>query len=183
MIIQLLNQPFPVMDLGDIILRELKDSDAENYFGYMSKVEMREFLTDANFPKTIEHALQELRYWGSLFRNKRSFYWGIADAGSNKLIGTIGFNIISTAHLRAEISYDLDHALWGRGIMLKSLKNILKFADSALSLVRIQATVISDNERSSKVLQRCGFTREGILRKYEVVNGVHRDYDMYAKIN
>ena len=174
---------FPAMDLGDIVLREIVDSDAEAYFNYMSRSEMVSFLTEANYPRTLEQALEEVRYWGSLFRNRRSYYWGIALKSNNQLIGTAGFNMISPVHLRAEISYDLDYNYWGQGHMLKSIKNILKFADLVLQLVRVQATVINDNERSIKVLERCGFVSEGVLRKYEVVNGVHKDYYMYARVN
>ena len=66
--------------------------------------------------------------------------------------------------------------------MLKSIKGILTFADLVLALVRIQATVIIDNERSIKVLERCGFKREGLLKQYEVVEGEHKDYYMYARV-
>lgn len=183
MITQHYYQPFPVIDLGEVVLRALTDDDAEAYFKYMSRPEMIAFLTEANYPKTLDHALEEVRYWGSLFANKRSFYWAIALKESNKLIGTAGFNMILPAHMRAEISYDLDYNYWGQGVMLKSIKNILRFADLVLGIVRVQATVIMDNERSIKVLERCGFSQEGILKKYEIVEGVHKDYYMYARIN
>lgn len=183
MISQYLFQPFPVIDLNDIVLREITEDDAQHYFNYMSRPEMSSFLTDSNRPTTFEEALTEVKYWGSLFRNKRSFYWGIALKSNNQLIGTLGFNVIYFAHMRAEISYDLDYEYWGKGIMLKSIKAILKFADLALGLVRVQATVIKDNERSIKVLERTGFLPEGILKKYEIVEGVHKDYYMYARVN
>ena len=182
MIVQYLYGPFPVIELGDIVLRELTDEDAKDYFNYMSRPEMKSFLTEANCPATMEQALEEVRYWGNLFRNKRSFYWGIALKNTNQLIGTAGFNIISPQNLRAEISYDLDYNFWGKGVMLKSIKAIVRFADVALGLVRVQATVIIDNERSIKVLERCGFNREGLLKKYEVVEGEHKDYYMYARV-
>ncbi len=182
MIAQHLYGPFPLIELNDIVLREIVDNDAEDYFNYMSNPVMADFLTESNRPKTLEASLEEVRYWGSLFRNKRSFYWAIALKETNQLIGTAGFNTISPSHLRAEISYDLDPAYWGKGLMLKSIKAILKFADNALGLARVQATVIIDNERSIKLLERCGFNREGILRKYEIVGGIHKDYYMYSRV-
>lgn len=177
------HQNFPVLDLDDIILREINDDDATDYFEYMSRPEMSSFLSEANFPKNLDQAFSELRYWGGLFRNKRSFYWAIALKQSNRLIGTAGFNTISIVHSKAEISYDLNFDYWGKGIMLKSIKNILKFADYKLQLMRVQATVITDNERSINLLQRCGFNNEGILRKFEVINSVHKDYFLYARVN
>ncbi|WP_253308058.1 MULTISPECIES: GNAT family N-acetyltransferase [unclassified Rickettsia] len=176
-----LQGPFPILDLNDVVLRELTDEDAEDYFNYMKKPEMALYLTDNNRPSSLEEALSEVHYWASLYKNRRSFYWGIALKDNNKLIGTAGFNMITIAHLRAEISYDLDVDFWGQGIMLKSIKNILKFADY-MGLIRVQATVITDNHRSINLLERCGFVKEGILKKYEIVAGQHKDYYMYARV-
>ena len=150
---------FPALDLGDVILREIEESDARDYFEYMSNNAMEGFLTKENRPNSVEKALEEVKYWGSLFPQKRSIYWAIALKESNKMIGTAGFNLISFPNSRAEISYDLSPEYWGRGIMLKSINGILKVADVALELVRIQATVIIDNERSIKVLERTGFKK------------------------
>ncbi|GAB4164851.1 MAG: GNAT family protein [Rickettsiaceae bacterium] len=174
--------PFPVFDLGEIILREITEDDAQAYFDYMNREEMTGFLTKENMPKTLEEALGEVRYWGSLFPNKRSIYWAIALKENNKMVGTAGFNHISFVNARAEISYDLDPEHWGKGVMLKAIKTILKFADYDLGLVRIQATVITDNERSIKVLERCNFVKEGFMKKYEVVEGEHKDYYMFARV-
>ncbi|MDA9163630.1 GNAT family N-acetyltransferase [Rickettsiaceae bacterium] len=174
--------PFPALDLGDIVLREIVDRDAQDYLNYMSRDEMEGFLTKENRPQTFESALEEVKYWGSLFPSKRSIYWAIALKETNQMIGTAGFNMISFPNSRAEISYDLDPRYWGKGIMLKSIKGILTFADHGLELVRIQATVITDNARSFKVLERCGFEKEGLLKKYEVVEGEHKDYYMYGRV-
>lgn len=182
-IVQHLYQPFPRMDLGEYILRELEDDDAKNYFEYMSRKEVTPFLTDDNRTTSLEKAQKELSYWKSLFQNKRGFYWGIATKNDNGLIGTAGFNMISIAHLRGEISYDLNPDFWGKGIMVKSMRQILKFADEQLGLVRVQATVITTNERSIKLLNKCEFNKEGLLKKFEIVDGKHRDYYLYAKVN
>lgn len=174
---------FPVIDLGDIILREIHVDDAQAYLDYTSNNQMSAFLTKENRPQNFDAAVEELTYWGGLFPSKRSIYWAIALKESNKMLGTVGFNMISFANSRAEISYDLDPNYWGKGIMLRSIKAILKFADYALEIVRIQATVIITNDRSIKVLERCGFEKEGYLKKYEVVEGELKDYYMYARVN
>lgn len=173
---------FPVLDLGDIILREIEISDAPDYFDYMTRKEMESFLTKDNMPESLEKAVEEVQYWGSLFPSKRSIYWAIALKDTNKMIGTAGFNVISFPNSRAELSYDLSPDYWGKGVMLKSIKGILTFSDQGLEIVRVQATVITDNERSIKVLERCGFKKEGILEKYEVVEGQHKDYYMYGRV-
>ncbi len=175
-------QDFPVIDLGDIVLRELVEQDAQDYLDYMSNSQMAGFLTKENMPQTLDAAVEEVNYWGGLFPAKRSVYWAIALKEGNKIIGTGGFNMISFANSRAEISYDLNPNYWGKGIMLRSIKSILKFSDYNLGITRIQATVITTNERSIKLLERCGFQREGYLKKYELVDGELKDYYMYARV-
>lgn len=173
---------FPVIDLGDIILREIRSTDAAEYFYYMSHDTMASFVNKENRPQTLEKAEQELNYWGSLFATKRSIYWAIAEKSSDKLIGTAGFNAIYFGHDRADISYDLSPDYWGKGIMLKSVKAVLKYADYILALKRIQGTVITDNVRSINLLERCGFSREGVLKSYEIIQGEHKDFYMYARV-
>ena len=159
----------------------LTEEETEPYYKYMSSTKMRQFLSDDHIPTSLENALDDLIYWQKLFSTKRSLYWAIADQ-NNQMIGTAGFNHISFKNGRAEISYDLDPNYWGMGYMSKSLKAILDFAENELELVRVQATVDTDNHRSIKLLERCGLLKEGIFQKYEIVAGQHKDYFMYSKI-
>jgi ribosomal-protein-alanine N-acetyltransferase len=41
---------------------------------------------------------------------------------------------------------------------------------------------LRSNERSAKVLARCGFEREGLLRSYRMVRGVPGDFWIYSYI-
>ena len=52
--------PFPALDLGEIVLREILATDAEDYLDYMNRDEMEGFLTKENRPQTIEKALGTL---------------------------------------------------------------------------------------------------------------------------
>ncbi len=175
--------PFPVLDAKDIVLRKIRNSDAQDYFNYMSRDEMKAFLTEDNIPRDLQEAKKEVKYWSDLFIDKRSIYWAIALKENDKIIGTAGFNFISFANLRGDISYDLDPNYWGRGIMFRSIKAILSFADQILRLKRIQATVITNNNRSINMLNKCGFHQERLLEKYEFVDGKYKDYYMYGRIS
>ena len=176
-------EPFPIFDLGEIILREIPQDDAAAYFDYMNMDKMSGFLTKENIPENIEASVEEVEYWASLFPTKKSIYWAIALKENNLMIGTAGFNHISFKNSKAEISYDLHPNYWGRGIMLKSIKSILQFSDTCFELVRVQATVVTYNEKSIKLLERCGFNKGGYLTKYEVVDGEHKDYYMFERVH
>ena len=49
-------EPFPIIDLGDIVLREITKEDAQAYLDYMSNDQMAGFLTNENRPKKIGRA-------------------------------------------------------------------------------------------------------------------------------
>ncbi|HJK86274.1 MAG TPA: GNAT family protein [Candidatus Megaira endosymbiont of Nemacystus decipiens] len=174
-------RPFPVIELEEIILREIRGSDATMYYAYMNSDYMTDIISAEHIPNTLEDAKKELDYWSMLFPLKTSIYWALANK-KDELIGTAGFNHISTKNDKAEISYDLAPDCWGRGYMSDAINSIIKFAQDDLNLVRIQATVATENIRSINLLEKCNFYMEGKLAKYEIINGIHKDYFMYSKI-
>jgi len=174
---------FPVIMLGDIILRQCQpEKDYQDFFHYMTKPEVAKYLSDDDTPKDLMSAMQEVSYWANLFNYKNSFYWAIALADSNKLIGTCGFHNWSKCHRRAEISYDLDSMYWNKGITTKAINAIIDFGYRVMKLQRLQAVAAIDNISSIRVLEKTGFKVEGILEQYGVLKGEVKDFYMYSRI-
>jgi [ribosomal protein S5]-alanine N-acetyltransferase len=171
---------FPTFEIGEYKLRQIAPAkDAKLFYEYINHPIVNDFIGADNVPKSLEESQRELAYWYSLFALGRSYYWAIANS-RDEIIGTAGFNNISTQHLRAEISYDLNPEYWGNGIMTNALFYIIEFALKEIELVRIQATVAQDNARSIKIMENLGFKREGELAKYERLKNKHHDFYMYA---
>ncbi len=80
-------------------------------------------------------------------------------------IGTIGLYSYSKDHKRAEIGYDLLKEHWGKGYMTEAVRTIIGYGFETLGLVRIEATVDTENIGSIKVLEKTSFKHEGTLRK------------------
>jgi [ribosomal protein S5]-alanine N-acetyltransferase len=57
-----------------------------------------------------------------------------------------------------------------------------EFALSQLDLVRLEAPVFEWNPASMRVLEKCGFVREGVLRKSVVKDGKIIDAVIYARV-
>jgi ribosomal-protein-alanine N-acetyltransferase len=174
---------FPVMDLGDIVLRELHEKDVKNYYQYLSDPMVNKFVSEDDIPKNIEEAKGELKYWQDLFTNNRSIYWAISKKNSGELIGTCGFNLWSRTHARVEISYDLSRKYWGKGIMTKALRAVCDFSFIRMNVKRIQASIAHDNIASIRVLEKLGFIQEGNLRSYGVLHKVTKDFYMYSLLS
>ena len=79
----------------------------------------------------------------------------------------------------AELGYWLGEPFWGRGIMSAAIRCFTSWAMPRFDLTRIYAEVFTDNEGSTRVLEKCGFVKVGLLRKAAVKNGVHHDYLLY----
>jgi prolyl-tRNA editing enzyme YbaK/EbsC (Cys-tRNA(Pro) deacylase)/GNAT superfamily N-acetyltransferase len=95
-------------------------------------------------------------------------------------IGTIGFRGVSVAHRTAEFGYDLHPAHWGRGIATACCRAVVAWGFVERRFVRVQACALDSNATSMRVLEKCGFVREGLLRRYRMVRGEPRDFRIYA---
>jgi RimJ/RimL family protein N-acetyltransferase len=93
-------------------------------------------------------------------------HWAIRDEHGS-LIGGLGLvNGEAFASHRAEIGYWLGKPHWGGGIMTAVVRRICDIAFAEFGLVKITAHVFSDNVASARVLEKCGFQLEGLLRKH-----------------
>ncbi|KAL4642376.1 hypothetical protein ACB092_02G012800 [Castanea dentata] len=82
---------------------------------------------------------------------------------------------------RAHISYAVGMDYWGQGIVTTALKiAVSKVFKEFPDLVRIEATVEVENKGSQKVLEKAGFLKEGLLRKYGFCKGEIRDMFIYS---
>ena len=82
----------------------------------------------------------------------------------------------------AEIGYFLGEPFWNLGIMTKAVNLICDFGFQTMDIVRIHAGIFEYNPASMRVLEKCGFKREGIFEKSVIKNGVFYNEIRYAKL-
>jgi ribosomal-protein-alanine N-acetyltransferase len=70
----------------------------------------------------------------------------------------------------------------GHGYMTLALRVLLPFIFSELNLHRIEAACIPTNKASVRVLEKCGFVREGLARRYLCINGIWQDHLLFARL-
>ncbi len=80
----------------------------------------------------------------------------------------------------AELGYWLAQGLWGRGVMTKVIAAFAPQAMDAFRLYRLFATVYETNPASARVLEKCGFEREGVQKSAVVKRGELLDIHVYA---
>ena len=113
------------------------------------------------------------------YAERTSFRFALA-AADDRLIGVCGFNSWSSDHRHAELGYDLASQYWGQGVMRRAVVATLSWGFAELDLNRVHAFVMTSNDRSMRLLERCGFAREGTLRQYRIARGEPKDFHLYA---
>jgi RimJ/RimL family protein N-acetyltransferase len=95
--------------------------------------------------------------------------------------GSIGVTPFADVHARcAEIGYWISEDFWGRGIATDAVRAATGYAFRTLGVVRVQAAVFAWNEPSMRVLEKCGYAREGVLAKSVFKDGELIDSVLYA---
>lgn len=101
------------------------------------------------------------------------------DTGS--IVGGISVgNIRRGVSQSGQIGYWMGEPYAGRGLMGEAVGALARYCFQSLQLHRIEAACIPDNLRSIRVLEKAGFTREGLLRSYLKINGDWQDHYLYA---
>lgn len=63
------------------------------------------------------------------------------------------------------LSYRLDRNYWGRGYMPQAVKYMLKFLFMNMGADVVSVAHFTENLRSKRVIEKCGFVYEGTLRR------------------
>ncbi|MBX7174701.1 MAG: GNAT family N-acetyltransferase [Pyrinomonadaceae bacterium] len=101
----------------------------------------------------------------------------------NKIVGAINLTqIFRKSFQNCYLGYSLGVNFIGKGYMTEAVNLVLHHAFENLKLHRVEANVQPHNLASIKVLQRCGFTKEGFSRKYLKIDNVWCDHERWAII-
>jgi RimJ/RimL family protein N-acetyltransferase len=90
----------------------------------------------------------------------------VSSADRDQLLGSISLMRFSWQHARAEVGYWLAKDARGQGHVTRAVRLITAWGFQHLGLERIDLLAATGNPASQRVAERCGFTREAVLRSY-----------------
>lgn len=136
----------------------------------------RDELSRDAFRRRVRHYQRELRedlgYAFFLFRDL-----------DDRLLGGITLsNVRRGVTQAAAVGYWIGKPFAGRGLMSKAVSGVVRFAFEELKLHRLEAACMPSNAASIRVLEKNGFQREGLARRYLKINGVWQDHLLYATL-
>jgi ribosomal-protein-alanine N-acetyltransferase len=70
-----------------------------------------------------------------------------------------------------------------QGYMTAAVRAVVPFVFDSLELHRLEAACLPSNAASIKLLEKTGFKREGLARRYLRINGVWQDHLLYALLD
>jgi ribosomal-protein-alanine N-acetyltransferase len=109
--------------------------------------------------------------------------WAMVLKETGKVIGSIGYEVDKKrpdVNCR-ELGYAMGEDYWGRGLMTEAAKAVIRYAFDEMSLDLVSVYRSPTNHRSGRVIEKCGFVYEGILRKaYKIYDGSIRDVACYS---
>lgn len=134
-------------------------------------------LSRAAFRRRVRHYLRDLRedigYALFIFCNE-----------TENLVGGLTLcNVRRGVTQSCTLGYWVGVAYANRGYMTASVKAVIPFVFDSLELHRLEAACLPNNTASMRLLERTGFVREGLARRYLRINGVWQDHLLYALLD
>jgi len=147
---------------GEIKLREFKKSDAQRFAELANNENISHNLRDG-FPNpfSTQHAEEFIQRWMALDPvtvfavEYRGIYVGNISLSKGK----------DVYRKSAEIGYFIGEAYWNKGIATAAVNLITEYGFKNLDIVRIHTGVFEHNTASQRVLEKCGFKKEGVFQK------------------
>lgn len=170
----------PIKNIN-IILREFELNDAQDFYNNWGKdPDVAKYMlwkTHTN----IDDAVKSIEKFIECYKNDDPFKQ-YAIVYDKQVVGSISI-LISKKHCTGEIAYCLGKKYWHKGIMSDAINLLINYYFKSYNLVRISAEVITKNITSKKLLEKCGFELEGILRKkYFCKTNEHENVYSYSII-
>jgi RimJ/RimL family protein N-acetyltransferase len=130
-----------------------------------------------SFPRPYTHA--DAEQWISFAGQGPQTHFAIEVR--SEAVGGIGLELGSDVERRsAEIGYWLGEDFWGRGIVPAAVRALTGYGFETFGLTRIFAVPFASSSASMRVLEKCGYTCEGVMRRSAVKEDLVLDQILYA---
>lgn len=109
--------------------------------------------------------------------------WAIVYKANGKLIGSIGLESDKRRPGIAsrELGYSLAEEYWGKGLATEAAKAVIDYGFREMNLEMIAVCTGQANQRSQRIIEKCGFVYEGLCRHcYRIYDGTVRDSRCYS---
>lgn len=165
------------IETARLVLRTFRHEDSRDFYEYAKSAHVgpgagwRPHKDEAETKAIIEMFLQE----GNV--------WAVTTKTLDKVIGSIGLhNDLMRPGINGKmLGYAFSDAYWGHGIATEAAKAVIRHGFQSMGLEIISVVHYPDNLKSARVIEKCGFVKEGVLRmSRRIYNDTIRDAVCYS---
>lgn len=163
-------------------LRAFEASDAEAVHRFKNDPAITEGLYDAVFPQSMIQVSEWVRHASSMAPEQADYRFAIV-SDDGKTVGFAGIYQIDWKAGNGEVGIAIGDADYqGKGYGTDALVTVTRFAFEEMGLRRLWTRVLASNERSQKLFEKCGYTREGLLREHHFRHGRMQDVVLFGRL-
>ena len=145
-----------------LVLRPFTRADAEDMYNHWAGDPLvSRYLTWAPH-RNVEETRALLAQWEKEYSRPDHYSWAIVSGGV--AVGSIAAVRLEEESGFVTLGYCLSRRLWGRGYMTEAVRAVCSFFFREAGASRITADYVAENVASGRVLEKCGFRREELLR-------------------
>jgi RimJ/RimL family protein N-acetyltransferase len=174
--------PETVLRSRRLVLRPFEAGDAEDIAAGCSDELTLRWLPLPR-PYTLEHAKEWCTVTARGLRESGTgIHFAITDAGSGRLLGTVGLNATCWRSLVTEVGYWMGPWARGRGIATEATRLLAGWALADQGFARVELRAATGTPASQRVAVKAGLRREGVLRNAGLTYDGRVDHVLFSLV-
>ena len=174
-------QGLPTLRAGQVVLRELRASDAASLCALLTTEEVSRFISP---PPTTVEGFERFIAWTLRQRAAGTYAcFAVTVAGYDTAIGIFQVRETEPGLGTAEWGFAIGSQFWGTGVFQAGAELVLDFAFETIGVHRLEARAAVKNGRGNGALTKLGATQECVLRKSFLKNGEYLDQVLYGMLD
>ncbi|THD80764.1 MAG: N-acetyltransferase [Phenylobacterium sp.] len=171
-------QRLAILETERLALRPITEADATDIFPLMDDPAVMAFwdVPEIDDPDVVAGMV---RGQVAAMAEGRALHWSVHALADDGFLGSCDLSDIDRRHKRAEVGFMLCRDSWGHGYAQEAMQAVIAFAASS-GLRRLTARTHLGNRRSESLLEKLGFSEEGLLRGHVLRDGERRDCRLFG---
>jgi [ribosomal protein S5]-alanine N-acetyltransferase len=171
-------QGLPTLRGGQVVLRELRASDAASLFALLTTEEVSRFISP---PPTTVDGFERFIAWTLRQRQAGTYAcFAVTVDSTDTAIGIFQLRELEPGFGTAEWGFAIGSAYWGSGVFQEGAELMVDFAFEVVGVHRLEARAAVKNGRGNGALRKIGAVQEGLLRKSFLKDGEYLDQALWT---
>jgi len=168
----------PLLSSSEVVLRELRVSDAPSLFAMLSSEEVARFISP---PPTTVEAFEQFIVWTQGEREAgRHVTFGVVPRGLEAAVGLFQVRQMDPSFASATWGFAIGSPFWGTGVFMAGATLVLDFTFDVIGVQRLEARAAVRNGRGNGALRKLGAVCEGLLRRSFLRDGKSLDQHLWS---